>query len=70
LCELDLTLARGLAVYQGVELFGEFADDASTSKFPQWQIKVRIARDMLFWLDMTLECPAEGGWTVATDDRM
>jgi hypothetical protein len=32
-----------MAVYKGVELFGEFADDATTSKFPQWQIKVRIA---------------------------
>jgi hypothetical protein len=32
-----------MAVYKGVELFGEFADDAATSKFPQWQIKVRIA---------------------------
>jgi hypothetical protein len=30
-------------VYKGVELFGEFADYATTSKFPQWQIKVRIA---------------------------
>jgi hypothetical protein len=32
-----------MAVYKGVELFGEFADDATTSKFPLWQIKVRIA---------------------------
>jgi hypothetical protein len=32
-----------MAVYKGVEQFGEFADDATTSKFPQWQNKVRIA---------------------------
>jgi hypothetical protein len=31
------------AMYNGVELFGEFADNASTRKIPQWQIKVRIA---------------------------
>jgi hypothetical protein len=30
-------------MYKGVELFGEFADDASSGKFPKWQIKVRIA---------------------------
>jgi hypothetical protein len=29
--------------YKGVELFGEIHDNASTSKFPQWQTKVRIA---------------------------
>jgi hypothetical protein len=29
--------------YKGVELFGEFHENASTSKFPQWQTKVRIA---------------------------
>jgi hypothetical protein len=38
----------GMAVYKGVKLFGEFMDDetgnASTTKFPQWQPKVRIAR--------------------------
>jgi hypothetical protein len=43
LCVIDPTLAREMAMYKGVELFGEFADDASTGKFPQWQIKVRIA---------------------------
>jgi hypothetical protein len=32
-----------MAVYKGVELFGECANDTTTSKFPQWQIKVRIA---------------------------
>jgi hypothetical protein len=32
-----------MAVYKVVELFGQFADDASTSAFPQWQTKVRIA---------------------------
>jgi hypothetical protein len=32
-----------MAAFKGVELFGEFADDASTSKFPQWQIMVRMA---------------------------
>jgi hypothetical protein len=32
-----------MAVYKGVELFGQFADDASTSAFPQWQTKGRIA---------------------------
>jgi hypothetical protein len=32
-----------MAMYKGVELFGDFDDDASTGRFPQWQIKVRIA---------------------------
>jgi hypothetical protein len=32
-----------MAVHKGVELFGEFADDVATSKFPKGQIKVRIA---------------------------
>jgi hypothetical protein len=32
-----------MAVYKGVGLFGEFVGDASTTKFPQWQTKARIA---------------------------
>jgi hypothetical protein len=39
----NLWLVRIMAAFKGVELFGEFAKDASTSKFPQWQIMVRMA---------------------------
>jgi hypothetical protein len=41
-------LVRELAMYKGVEVLGEFADDASAGKLPQWQVKVRIALNKKF----------------------
>jgi hypothetical protein len=43
---IDPTLVSEMAMHKGVELLGEFADDASTGEF-QLQIKVRIAEEEL-----------------------